>query len=279
MDDDLLSIGDFSRMTYLSVKALRHYHETGLLAPAWIDPATSYRFYRTAQVTTAQLIRRFRDLGMPLEQVRTVLMTDDLAARNRVIITHLEQMEQKLQETQEAVASVRTLLQEGPGRPRVTRRHEPVTPSLAIVDTVDAADAVSWWMSAFQQLHAILGRARVQRIGPDGAIFADSFFTEEKGEVTAFVPVLDPASCLRAAGVSGGERVIVHEVPAADLAVVEHEGPFSDLDRTYGELGVWVTEQALAAPGPVRERYEPLGDPRDLLNHRTSVCWPIGAGA
>ena len=30
----LVSIGDFSRMTFLSVKALRHYHEVGLLPPA-----------------------------------------------------------------------------------------------------------------------------------------------------------------------------------------------------------------------------------------------------
>jgi len=35
-----LTIGDFSRMTVLSVKALRHYHEIGLLRPADVDPQT-----------------------------------------------------------------------------------------------------------------------------------------------------------------------------------------------------------------------------------------------
>ena len=49
-----LSIGDFSRMTYLSIKALRHYHELGLLEPADVDPRTGYRLYDTAQVPTAQ---------------------------------------------------------------------------------------------------------------------------------------------------------------------------------------------------------------------------------
>jgi DNA-binding transcriptional MerR regulator len=38
-----LSIGDFSRMTHLSVKALRHYHDLGLLEPADVNAQTGYR--------------------------------------------------------------------------------------------------------------------------------------------------------------------------------------------------------------------------------------------
>jgi len=69
----LLTIGEFSRMTHLSVKALRHYHDVGLLEPANIDNSSGYRLYAATQVPTAQLIRRFRDLEMPLEDVRSVL--------------------------------------------------------------------------------------------------------------------------------------------------------------------------------------------------------------
>jgi DNA-binding transcriptional MerR regulator len=68
-----LAIGDFSRMTHLSVKALRHYHDLGLLEPAEIDPASGYRFYEPSQVPIAQVIRRFRDLGMPPEEIKEVL--------------------------------------------------------------------------------------------------------------------------------------------------------------------------------------------------------------
>src|SRR5215813_11240801 len=72
-----LAIGDFSRMTHLSVKALRHYHDVGLLTPAAIDPSSGYRFYEPGQVPIAQVIRRFRDLGMPLDQIREVLQAPD----------------------------------------------------------------------------------------------------------------------------------------------------------------------------------------------------------
>lgn len=45
-----LSIGDFSRMTQLSVETLRHYHEVGLLEPARVDPFTGYRIHSPEQV-------------------------------------------------------------------------------------------------------------------------------------------------------------------------------------------------------------------------------------
>jgi DNA-binding transcriptional MerR regulator len=56
----LLAIGDFSRATQLSVKMLRHYHQIGLLEPVDVDRASGYRHYSTDQISTAQIIRRFR---------------------------------------------------------------------------------------------------------------------------------------------------------------------------------------------------------------------------
>jgi DNA-binding transcriptional MerR regulator len=66
-----VSIGDFSVMTRLSRKALRHYHDLGLLVPAHIDPHSGYRFYDTRQADRAHIIRRFRYLGMAIPDVKT----------------------------------------------------------------------------------------------------------------------------------------------------------------------------------------------------------------
>jgi len=80
----LLAIGDFSRATQLSVKMLRHYHQIGLLEPVDVDRATGYRRYSIDQISTAQIIRRFRALEMPLDEIRTV-MTTDIHRRNELI--------------------------------------------------------------------------------------------------------------------------------------------------------------------------------------------------
>ncbi len=56
---------------------LCHYHDVGLLEPAGVDPGTGYRRYGTAQIATAQVIRRFRDLDMPLDEIHAVLIAPD----------------------------------------------------------------------------------------------------------------------------------------------------------------------------------------------------------
>src|SRR5579864_6655884 len=105
-----LPIGDFSRATHLSVKMLRHYHELGLLEPAGVDAHSGYRRYAAEQIVTAQIIRRFRDLDMPLEDIQIVLRAPDIETRNRVISNHLARVESNLARTQGTVASLRSLL-------------------------------------------------------------------------------------------------------------------------------------------------------------------------
>src|SRR6202040_2205664 len=141
-----LPIGDFSRATHLSVKMLRHYHELGLLEPAEVDVNNGYRRYAAEQIVAAQIIRRFRDLEMPLEDIHIVLQAPDVDTRNRVIANHLARLESVLARTQETVASVRGLLD----RPQdssvpIDHRHLAATPAAVITDTVEKADVVAWY--------------------------------------------------------------------------------------------------------------------------------------
>src|SRR5690242_10178670 len=108
-----LAIGDFSRATFLSVRMLRHYHELGLLEPVDVDADSGYRRYAPEQIVTAQVIRRFRDLDMPLEDIRAVLDASDVETRNRVIANHLARLESNLARTEMAARELRDLL-DGP---------------------------------------------------------------------------------------------------------------------------------------------------------------------
>ena len=83
-----MSIGRFSRLTGLTVKALRHYDELGLLRPALVDPETGYRSYSSAQMARAEAIRLLRRLELPLDEVAILVATDDPAAVRRVLIDH-----------------------------------------------------------------------------------------------------------------------------------------------------------------------------------------------
>ncbi len=255
----LVTIGDFSKMTYLTVKALRHYHEIGLLEPVTIDEQNGYRLYATDQVTTAQTIRRFRELDMPTDEIRAVLDAMDDGERNAVIVAHLDRMEERLEQTRSTVAGLRLLLDGEGADPPVTFRSLTPTLALAIRESVQFDDAERWCGVAYEELHRVLDDRGAFGDGPDGALYAGAFFEDGEGEVTAFVPVRGD---LPTTG-----RVTQVEVPGFDAAVAIHAGAFDDLDCTYRTLGTRVAEMGIGETGPMREHY--------LHDGTIEVCWPV----
>jgi DNA-binding transcriptional MerR regulator/effector-binding domain-containing protein len=262
-----LTIGDFSRMTYLSVKALRRYHDMGLLEPAFIDEYTGYRYYETSQVPVGQAIRRFRDLEMPLEQLREVVNTPDADSRNRLIRAHLEHMESTLQQTQQTVASLRALLERKPTPIAVAYRSVPTVTAIAITERVRREDIGAWWGAAFEELQRVIIADPRMRSGDDAALYTNQFFEDELGEVTAFIPVSGRPAV--------GGRLRVTEIPGVELAVAVHHGEISELDRTYGALGTFVAEREIGVQGPIRENYVAGADATGAPIHFTEVCWPV----
>jgi DNA-binding transcriptional MerR regulator len=262
------SIGDFARATHISVKALRRYHEMELLVPAEIDRDSGYRYYEASQVPVGQVIRRFRDLGMPLEHVKEVLQAPDTGARNELIVAHLRDMESALAQTQQTVASLRAILEQPRAPVSVEYRSVPPMQALAIVETVTLEECEEWWVAAFKELHGVLRSTGAERTGPDGALYPSEFFEIEVGDIIAFIPV-------RGQAVPTG-RVQVREIPPAELAITVHEGPFSELDQAYGALGTVVAEREIGVEGPIREHYlVGFETTNDQMLHRTEVCWPV----
>jgi DNA-binding transcriptional MerR regulator len=263
-----LPIGDFSRATHLSIKMLRHYHEIGLLEPVDVDVDTRYRRYASEQIATAQIIRRFRDLDMPLEDIQIVLRAPDVESRNQVIANHLLRLESSLTQTQEAVASLRELLDHPQTSSAIDHRHLAATPAAVITEIVDKADAVAWYRGAIGELVATLSAQHISPAGPAGGVFETEIFTEDRGQATIFLPC-DPVP--QSIG-----RVSATVIPPAELAMIVHPGSHTDIDRSYGALGTYVTQHALAVDGPIREYYlVGPSETRDESLWRTEVGWPI----
>lgn len=263
-----LSIGDFSRMTQLSVKTLRHYHEVGLMAPAYVDPGSGYRYYAPDQVPTTQVIRRLRDLDMPIADVRAVLASPP-AERNSLISEHLRRLEAELAATRTAVESLRALLNPPQEAARITHRSVPATGAVAVTETVDRDDLVVWWQGAVGELQALVRADRsLSATGGPAALFGFDVFSQDRGEVTVFIPVRGEA---RPVG-----RVRPLLVPAAELAVIHHHGPHDDVDLAYSALGDYATRHEISVDGPLREYYHRFyWDTEDSVEWETELCWPV----
>jgi DNA-binding transcriptional MerR regulator len=262
----LVTIGEFSTMTKLSRKALRIYHDQGLLEPAEVDPATGYRYYDVTQVELARLIRQFRDLDMPVPDLKSYVVATDDQERHAILAAHLDRMENQLLQTREAVAALRALIVPVVPATRIDIRHEATMMAAAITETVRLDGIAEWWHSASRELDDALRAAGIVAIGPLGGLYDHALFADEEGEASLWLP-------LDAVAPRSG-RVAMTQIPGGVFAVAVHDGPDARIDETYAALGSYAATRGVSREGPLRERYLAgvLDDPRPMI---TEVAWPI----
>src|SRR5258708_25618203 len=109
----MFRIGDFSRLTQVTVKALRYYDDLGLLRPAHVDRDTGYRYYSGAQVVRLNRILALKELGLSLEQIGP-LLDADLAADQLRAMLQIKQAEtaQRIEQEQARLARIEAWLRE-----------------------------------------------------------------------------------------------------------------------------------------------------------------------
>ena len=265
-----LAIGDFSRATHLNIKTLRHYHRIGLLEPAHVDPDTGHRRYGTDQIPTAQVIRRFRSLDMPLEEIHAVITTPDLAARNELIAGHLRRLETTLARTQEAAASLRDLLEPPAARHRSlssTAGYRPRPPQPSARSSTSTRPAPGTRArSASCTPSWPLTRSRPP--APQAASTPTTCSPTNAARPRPSCPAARTGAGDRAGNRTGGTRSRARRHRACRRPY--RRGP------AYGSLATYVTDHALAVEGPIREYYV-IGphETRDEDQWRTEIGWPI----
>jgi DNA-binding transcriptional MerR regulator len=103
----MLRIGEFSRLSQVTIKALRYYDDMGLLKPSYIDPFTSYRYYSVEQLPRIHRIVAFKELGLSLEQIVS-LLDDDVSSEKIREMLQLQQAEikQRISEEQARLTQI-----------------------------------------------------------------------------------------------------------------------------------------------------------------------------
>ena len=140
MDDELLEIGRFSVVSGLSVPALRHYDDVGVLKPTEVDPRTSYRRYHPSQVAQARMICSLRGVDLPIDDIRDVLAAADESQVRSVLLRH----QARLAERAERLDQVRAAVARG------------AQTAYDVVETVYADVPRSVWPAAEQSVQAQL---------------------------------------------------------------------------------------------------------------------------
>ena len=268
--DDLLPIGRFAKATRLSVKALRHYDELGLLRPAHVDPSSGYRYYRPAQANQAEAIRILRSVDMPLEEIGAVLADgggEPVAGRLR---RHRERLEARLAEHRRMLAFLERLLDKEDVMPyEVTVKQLPAQPVAATRTTTDLGQIAAAISTGVHAVLEELGRRGVEPAGPLQVVYhADQVLDEES---SAPIEICFPV----AAPFDGDGEVYGTELAGGPAAVTVHRGPYAEIGPAYHTVSGWVADHGHELAGGPREVY--LNDPREVdeADLLTEVQWPI----
>ncbi|CAL2066202.1 putative MerR-family transcriptional regulator [Streptomyces murinus] len=261
MHEDLLTIGAFAARARLSAKALRLYDRLGLLAPAYVDESSGYRYYRATQVERARLVALLRQLDMPLARIAEVAGAEGTAAA-RLLDAYWADVEARM-------AGQRTLAEYLRGR--LSGRSDEMYGKFA-VETVDVparvvitesrhtlADELPAWIGA------ALGRleAAAQECGGVAAapfvVYHSEVSMESDGPAQACVPVADEAAARAWAGRQGrGRETGVRVEPAARLAYVritKAQVAHPQILAAFEAVEEWLGREGLEPDGPCREIY------------------------
>jgi len=268
--ENLVPIGRFSKMVRLSVKALRHYDEQGLLSPAVVDPSSGYRYYRYSQANRAEAIRILRGLDMPIDQIREVLEADDPELVAKHLEGHREHLEERLERHRRMLSFLERLIsrKEGVMPYEVEVKEIPTLHVAAVRKHTSMATVGEDISAAFAELWGTIAPKGIMPAGPPFLVMFDVIDEETDGDIELCVPVAEPFE--------GSDGVEGHDVEAVTAATTVHRGPYDQVGPAYHTLTGWVQEHGHEIAGPPREVY--LTDPQetpDPADYLTEVVFPI----
>ena len=271
----MFKIGDFSRLSLVSVKALRYYDELGLLKPARVDEFTGYRYYSASQLTRLNRMLAMKDMGLSLEQI-ALLLDKELTPDQIRGMLRLKQVElhQQLVEGQARLVRIEAWLQAFeqevtmPAYDVVLKKVAPlqvaqlrgVAPSMEqIGPTLDRL---------FDQVMGYISQHGATPVGPGITLYYDTEYCERDISVGA---------CMSFEGsLNDGEQVKVGELPAVEtMASVIHHGSFSTMGQAYNAISKWIETNGYHISGPTRElniEYERGGDQSKFV---TEIQFPV----
>ena len=243
----MFTIGEFSRITGLTVKALRFYHEEGLLVPTCVDDQTGYRHYDASKVELARTISFLKQLEFSLAEIRELLQAGD----GRELTAALERQRaaidariRKLKKARRSLDEFLTAQREGKAMLTTQATFE------CEEKTLPPMKIAAYRMHApYQQCGAgfgKIGKAFWRYIcGPAMLLCYDMEYQE----------IANYETCMPVKGGQPRDGIEVRDLPGGRCVSLLHRGPYDQLSRSYEKAMAYVKQHGYQLLSPSREVY------------------------
>ena len=260
----MLTIGEFSRLSRVSPRMLRHYDALGLLRPETVGE-NGYRYYRQEQLRDIVDIQRWKEYGFPLCEIGALLLLDEgaqacrLRQRCRTFREELRAGGALLRRMEADVLRMEGV-QTMENQYQVIVMEDPAQRVFSLRRTL----GVSEYHRLFEDLRRGAAERGLRQAGPIQMRYFDQVFDQESADVEAQMVV-------------SGDGADVVEKPAFLCAAVEHRGSYDTLHLAYEAVCAWLAEHPeYRVCGPAMDRY--MNDPHAVSSAeelRTGVLFPV----
>jgi DNA-binding transcriptional MerR regulator len=264
----MLRIGDFSKLTNVSVKALRFYDEIGLLKPTYVDRETGYRYYAANLLSRLNRILIFKELGFSLEEI-VFLIQEDLPASqvHDALRSKRTELSCRIAQEQARLAQIEAWLTqiEREGRaPDYEIMLKQVPPQLvaSVRNRIDSYEAAA-------ELFAEVDRhlKKYNAAGQCAAIWHTCAGQGKHIDCEAMVFLNDI--------VPENNRIRIYELPAGTEACIVHQGNDETVEQAYTAVRSWIKAHGYRIAGPNRELYWRGNIAQDDSSNVTEIRFPI----
>jgi DNA-binding transcriptional MerR regulator len=248
----MFKIGEFSRLSRVSVRMLRHYDQLGLLKPLQTDSFTNYRYYSAEQLPRLNRILALRDLGFSLEQIAG-LLDEDLPSEQLLGMLKLKraEIEQQMQAEQLRLARLEARIrqmseQSDRASYDVILRGVGTQLVATFRELVPDDERIQYMFNEVERYVAEHDQARADK--PPFTIYHDAEYREKDIDAEVVIPLKFPFP--------GTDTIHVHKLPGIpSAACVVHTGSYATLYQAYNALLRWIETNNYRIAGPIREVY------------------------
>ncbi len=269
----MLKIGDFSKLSRISIRMLRHYDEIGILRPEYVDDFTGYRYYSESQLPMAGRIQTLKSLGFGLSVIKEILAQyEDAGKMEQFLLVKQKELEEESGEIQQKLqlldSTLKWLRKDGNLMDyNVTLKTVPQRYVASVRQVIPAYDREGMlWEIMCRELEPQHVQQAVPCYGI--AIFHDEGHKEQDTDVEIQSAVVG--------SYQDTEHVKFKTVPPIQIASATYKGSYDQIARVNAAVADWVVENGYDFNGKSFCIYHvspgETSDPEELV---TEVCFPV----
>ena len=241
----MYKIGEFSRITSLTVKALRYYDDEGILNPSYRDEQNGYRLYDENDFKKSELIALLRKLNFTISEIKDVLENYDNQNDLAFYLTEKKtQLTTKIKDYQCTIGLLEAYILKTESEEKAMN-YEVVKKDYPSI-LVASIRFKGKYSDCGKYLGKIFGAAKSKVCGTPFCCYYDSDYKEDDADIEACVPVKDSVT---------GEGITSKRLAAINAISTTHVGSYETISSAYKALSDYAKENSLTFKTPSREIY------------------------